>query len=184
MNNSFKRIFSFCFEIGQTFVLAAAIFVVIYMLAAQLHQVQGSSMEPNFQNGDYILTEKISFRFRSPKRGEIIIFKAPNSDREYIKRVIGEPGETIKIYNNAIYIINKKLTEQYIEAHTFSGSYLRENQELIISSDSFFVMGDNRPRSSDSRAFGPVPIQDIIGKVFFRYFPTHRIGTIGRLYNQ
>ena len=166
MNNSFKRIFSFCFEIVQTFVLAAAIFVVIYMLAAQLHQVQGSSMEPNFQNGDYILTEKISFRFRSPKRGEIIIFKAPNSDREYIKRVIGEPGETIKIYNNAIYINNKKLTEQYIEAHTFSGSYLRENQELIISSDSFFVMGDNREHSSDSREFGPIPKKSIIEELF------------------
>ena len=102
------------FDILQTVVLSAAIFVIIYLFAAQPHLVKGSSMEPNFHNGDYILTEKIAYKFRGPERGEVIVFKAPNRpDADYIKRVIGLPLERVKVIEGKIFINDKPLAELY-----------------------------------------------------------------------
>lgn len=178
MNESVKHIFSAGFELIQTVVLALAIFVVIYFLAAQLHQVQGSSMENNFLDGEYILTEKISYRFRDPKRGEVIIFDAPNSPREYIKRVIGLPGEEIKVSNGSIYINGQKLVENYLSVPTYGGNSLREGKPIVIPANYFFVMGDNRERSSDSREFGPISKSTIIGRAAFVFWPLRKLGVI------
>src|SRR3989344_2611881 len=104
----------FLFDILQTVVLAAAIFVIIYLFIAQPHLVKGSSMEPNFRNGDYILTEKISYRFRDPDRGEVIVFQAPNRpDADYIKRIIALPNDTVAIKTGRIHINDQPLPEQY-----------------------------------------------------------------------
>lgn len=169
------------FDILQTIVLSAAIFVIIYLFAAQPHLVKGSSMEPNFHNGDYILTEKVSYKFRAPKRGEVIVFKAPNRpDADYIKRIIGLPGEKVKVVQGKIYVNGKQLEEQYepISFETFSGRYLQEGQEFTVSENQYFVFGDNRSHSSDSREFGPVDKSFIIGRALFRYWPTPRFGVI------
>ena len=169
------------FEILQTFVLSAAIFVIIYLFAAQPHLVKGSSMEPNLLNGDYILTEKISSRFGDPQRGEVIVFKAPNRpDTDYIKRVIGLPGERIKVENGKIFINGKQLDESYEPSDfmTYSGRFLSENEEFLVPADEFFVLGDNRSQSSDSREFGPIPKSSIIGHALIRYWPIVRAGVI------
>jgi signal peptidase I len=169
------------FDVLQTIVLSAAIFVIIYLFAAQPHLVKGTSMEPNFHNGDYILTEKISYKFREPERGEVIVFKAPNRpDADYIKRIIGLPGEKVKVIEGIIYINDQKLPEQYepINFQTFSGRFLQEGQEFIVPENQYIVFGDNRSHSSDSREFGPVDKDFIIGRALIRYWPAPRFGMI------
>lgn len=169
-----KRAFALFFEVIQTIVLALAIFVVIYLFAAQPHQVKGASMMPNFVDGEYILTEKISYRLRNPKRGEVIIFKAPDKpELDYIKRVIGLPGEKVRITNGTIYINDLPLKESYLNPalQISSGRFLRENETYTVPEGSFIVFGDNRSHSSDSREFGPVTKKAIIGVALLRYWP-------------
>lgn len=138
-------------------------------------------MEPNFHDGEYILTDKISYRFRNPERGQVIIFKAPkNPDIDYIKRIIGLPGETVKVHEGFIYINGNKLPEPYLRDQTtiLGNGFLSEDQEITVPEEEFFVMGDNRPHSSDSREFGPIPKNSIIGKAFIRYWPLSDLGMI------
>lgn len=138
-------------------------------------------METNFHDGEYILTDKVTYRFRPPQRGEVIIFKAPkNPDLDYIKRIIGLPGERIKIDSGKIFINGRQLTEPYILKETVisGGLYLPQGNEIEISEDSYLVLGDNRSHSSDSREWGPVHKNDIIGRAFLRYWPPHRVGIL------
>lgn len=177
----FRKAFTFLFDILQTVVLAAAIFVVIYLFAAQPHLVKGSSMEPNFQNGDYILTEKVSYKLRNPRQGEVIVFKAPNRpDADYIKRVIALPGDTVRLTEGNIYVNDQLLSETYEpnEFRTFAGRFIREGQQFTLPEGTYFVLGDNRSHSSDSREFGPVNKEAIIGRALFRYWPPSVFGQI------
>ncbi|MBI4129725.1 signal peptidase I [Candidatus Roizmanbacteria bacterium] len=176
-----KQGFAFFFDILQTIVLAAAIFVVIYLFAAQPHMVRGASMESSFHSGDYILTEKVSYRFRLPQRGEVIVFKAPNRPKDdYIKRVIGLPGETVRISGGVVFINDKVLTETYEPEsnRTSGGRFLPEDQIFTVPDNSYFVLGDNRSHSSDSREFGPIEKDSIIGQAVFRYWPLQKFGLI------
>jgi len=141
-------------------------------------------MEPNFHDGEYILTNKYEYRFGDPKRGDVIVFKSPqNPDIDYIKRVIALPGERIKLINNHYYINDVLLEEPYIasDLYTYNGSYLREGMEVVIPENHFFVSGDNRPRSSDSREWGPIDKSAIIGRSQLRYYPFNRFGIIPRI---
>lgn len=138
-------------------------------------------MEPTFESGDYIFTSKITYRFRSPERGDIVVFRSPrNPDIEYIKRIIGMEGDTIEIKNNEIYVNGIQLNEPYISAKTplWEGGFIKEAQRVTVPAGHFFMMGDNRPRSSDSREFGFIPKLSIIGQVFYRYFPSTKMGTM------
>lgn len=138
-------------------------------------------MEPTFDTGDYILTSKITYKFDKPERGDIIVFKSPrNPDIDYIKRIIGLPGDTIMVKNGQVFINGVFINEAYLggETNIFEGGFLKEEAEVIVPENHFFVMGDNRPRSSDSREFGFVPENDVIGKVFFRYYPVSKWGSI------
>lgn len=138
-------------------------------------------MEPTFQSGDYILTSRVTYKMRAPERGDVVVFKSPkNPDIEYIKRIIGLPGDKLLFENGNILINGKLLQENYIAAQTnlWEGGYVKEGAELTIPDGDIFVMGDNRPRSSDSREFGPVAEETIIGQVFFRYFPSDKVGSI------
>lgn len=176
-----KRLFHFFFDILESIVVALAVFVVVYLFLFQPHQVKGASMEPNFHDGEYILTNKFLYRFDNPKRGDVIVFKSPqNPDVDFIKRIIGLPGDRLKIIKNHYYINGEELKESYIanELYTFNGNYLREGTEVIIPEDHYFVSGDNRPRSSDSREWGPIEKSAIIGKSQFRYWPLDRAGLI------
>jgi len=179
--NFFRRVGTFFLDLIETVVIALAVFVMIYLFLFQPHQVRGSSMYPNFQDGEYILTDKISYRLKEPQRGDVIIFRAPrNQEYDYIKRIIGLPGDTVKIENNQMYINNQHLTEAYLPSFfsTHSGAFLHPGVGVVIPEDEFFVLGDNRSHSSDSREWGFVPRENIVGKALLRYWPTDRVGTV------
>src|SRR3989344_3119772 len=149
-------------DIIETIVVAAAIFVIVYLFLLQPHQVRGASMEPNLSNGQYILTDKLSYRFEKPRRGDIVVFKAPvDPNFDYIKRIIGLPGESIQIKGGKIVIKNTThpkgfvLEEPYkINGSDQPGTLLEDNKEFKISEDNYFVLGDNRNQSFDSREWG------------------------------
>ena len=177
-----KAVASF-FDFLQGIVVIMALLVMVYLFIMSPQEVNGESMEPNFHNSEYILTNKVTYKFRQPKRGDVIIFKSwKNKDVDYIKRVIGLPGDTIELQHNAIYVNGQKLEEPYLSPNVaiFGGSFLQEDQPTVIPDNSLFVSGDNRPHSSDSREFGPVAESDIIGVVILRYWPFSQFGVINR----
>lgn len=180
----FGKIFGFFFDILESIVVALAIFVVVYLFFYQPHQVKGASMEPNFHDGEYILTNKYEYRFSDPKRGDVVVFKSPqNPDIDFIKRIIGLPGDKVKILNNEYYVNGVLVDESYIadDLYTYNGAYLKEGQEITVPEGQYFVSGDNRPRSSDSREWGPIQRSAIIGRSQLRYWPFDSFGIIPRV---
>lgn len=176
-----KSVIEFVMDILETIVFVGSLFIVTYLFIAIPNQVKGASMEPSFTSGDYILTSRITYKLRSVERGDVVVFKSPkNPDIDYIKRVIGLPGDQIIFKNSEVFVNNKQLPENYISAKTnlWEGGYAKEDFLITVPDGEIFVMGDNRPRSSDSREFGPVPIESIIGQVFYRYFPANEVGFI------
>ncbi len=176
-----KRLGAFFLDILEIIVFAIAFFLFLYLLVFQPHKIKGSSMDPNFKDAEYLLTDKVSYRFNEPKRGDVIVFKAPGLEgEEFIKRIIGLPGEQISISQNKIYINGETLNEEYISSdkYTGSGAFLEEGKTILIPEDNYFVMGDNRPHSSDSRSWGFVPKNDISGKAWFVYWPISNLGTV------
>ncbi len=138
-------------------------------------------MEPNFHDGEYILTNKFEYRFQNPHRGDVIVFKSPqNPDIDFIKRVIGLPSERLKLMNSHYYINGVLLDEPYLAPtlYTYNGAFLKEGVEITLPENHYFVSGDNRPRSSDSREWGPIDRSLIIGKSQLRYWPPPRVGLI------
>lgn len=179
-----KYTVNFFMDFLETIVVALSIFVIIYLFLVQPHEVKGGSMEPTFHNNEYILTDKISFRFQTPRRGDVVIFKAPrNPELDYIKRIIGLPGEQVRIEKGHIYINDTLLTEPYIDSPSiiFPGGYMQEGVALTIPQEEYFVMGDNRQHSSDSREFGPVKRNTIIGRAFIRYWPLAVFGPVSAI---
>lgn len=173
-----KKIGNFFLDTIETVVIALAIFVVIYLFLVQPHQVKGSSMYPTFYDGEYILTDKISYRFNPPHRGDVVIFKAPkNHELDYIKRVIGLPGEIVMVKNGKVYLNNQLLPESYLSSDvvTDAGTFLHEGVNFTIPSGEYIVMGDNRPHSSDSREWGTVKTEEFIGRAWLRYWPITRM---------
>jgi signal peptidase I len=186
MKFAFGAIGAFLLDIIQTIVLALSIFVISYLFLFQPHQVKGSSMVPNFHTDEFLLTDKISYRFNPPKQGDVIVFKAPPSEAcaesecEYIKRIIGVPGDKIRLTAGYIYVNDKKLNEPYLDPSvtTYPEGFFAENQILTLKTNEYFVCGDNRPASRDGRAFGPIKRDAIIGKAWLRYWPPSKIGFI------
>lgn len=177
-------------DIIETIVIALSIFVIIYLIAFQPHEVNGESMTGigKFHNGQYILTDKFTYKLREPKRGEVVVFQYPlDKNYDYIKRIIALPGEKVMLSANRIYIYNAEHPSGFIldesayiseDILTQPRQFLKENEILSIPKDYYFVMGDNRPHSSDSRAWGVVPKNLIIGKSFLRYWPANEFGLI------
>lgn len=178
-------------DVIEFFVSSAAVAILIYLFITQPHQVNGNSMYPNFQSGEFLLTDKLSYRFGKPERGDVIIFTAPSTAHcpvgfncDFVKRIIALPGERIKVEKGKIYINGKVLDEPYQRALKFtgsgnvSGSYLAEGTERTVPDNNYVVMGDNRPGSSDSRDWGPVAQKLIVGKVLLRYWPPNVAGVL------
>jgi signal peptidase I len=171
------------FDFLQGIVVIMAILVMIYLFVMSPQEINGASMEPNFHNGEYILTNKVSYRLAMPKRGDVVIFKSPrNKDIDYIKRVLGLPGDEVELRKNTFYVNGIEVVEPYLssDAFTFGGSYLAEESLIIVPEGMYFVVGDNRQHSSDSREFGPIPLEDFIGQAFLRYWPFDRAGILTR----
>lgn len=176
-----RNLWLFFLDFLETIVVSLAIFAVVYIFLFQPHQVDGKSMEPNFHNGEYILTDKISYRLHSPNRGDVIVFHSPQDERvDFIKRIIGVPGDSIKVASGHIYLNGQKLTENYVNdpGQVLAGRFLRENTEITVPSGEYFVMGDNRNHSSDSREWGLVSTGGIVGRAFFRYWPINEFGIV------
>lgn len=176
-----KKAIAAFFDFLQGIVVVMAILVMIYLFVMSPQEINGASMEPNFHNGEYILTNKVTYKLKNPQRGDVVIFKSPkNKDIDYIKRIIGLPGDTVELRNNAFFVNEQLVEEPYIPEGTFlyGGSYLQENDLIIVPEGMYFVVGDNRPHSSDSREFGPIPKEDFIGQAFLRYWPFDRAGVL------
>jgi signal peptidase I len=161
------------FEVVKIVILASLIVIPIRYFIFQPFFVQGISMEPNFYNGDYLIVDEISYRFRQPQRGEVIVFKYPkNLTQRYIKRIIGLPGETVEIKDGHITVFDGREKqsldeEQYLDSAVETSGNIR----VALSDDEYFVLGDNRDFSSDSRRWGVLPKEDIIGRVYIRAWP-------------
>lgn len=163
----------------QTLVVFGAIGTAIYLFVAQPHKVSGSSMFPNFHDGDYIITDKVSYRFGDPKRGDVVVFKNPKDDsQEFIKRIMAVPGDKIRVEDGRLYLNDKLINEPYLKSTvvTNPGAYMQEGQDVTVTPGHFITIGDNRPNSSDSREWGLVIKDKIIGRVFLRYWPQNAIG--------
>ena len=176
-----RNLWLFFLDFLETIVVSLAIFAVVYIFLFQPHQVDGRSMEPNFHNGEYILTDKISYRLHSPNRGDVVVFHSPQDERvDFIKRIIGIPNDTVKLAGGYIYLNGQRLEEPYINdpGQVLSGRYLREGDEIRVPAGQYLVMGDNRLHSSDSREWGLVTSAELVGRAFFRYWPISDFGTI------
>ena len=177
---------SFILEFVQSIVLALSVFVLIYLFVAQPNQVKGSSMVPNFTVGEYLLTDKISYQFGIPMRGDVVIFKAPSSEPcaedecEYIKRIIGAPGDKVMVENGQVYLNGELLEQSFLpdDYVTDSGSFCEEGVEVEVPVGKYLVFGDNRSHSRDGREFGLIDKSLIVGKAFFKYWPLNKMGLI------
>lgn len=170
-----KKALNFIWEITKIVVIASVIVLPIRYFLFQPFIVKGESMVPNFQDGNYLIVDEISYRLSEPKRGDVVVFDTNFLPRyvgqRFIKRVIGLPGETIDIKNSKITISKDGkelvLNEKYLPANF----KIAQTLNITLNKDQYFVMGDNRDFSYDSRMWGALPKTDIIGKVFLRVLP-------------
>jgi signal peptidase I len=170
----------FLLELIKIVVMAGITIALVRYFLFKPFYVKGASMEPNFYEKDYLIIDELSYRFREPERGEIIVFEAPVSEKtHYLKRIIGLPGERVKIEDSKVVIFNKAHPQGFMLDETF---YLTEETPGIISRtigpNEYFVLGDNRNASLDSRKFGPIQQETIVGRVFVRGLPIDRIGVL------
>lgn len=180
----FERLRAFFLDLLEVVVFAVGIFFFVYLLIMQPHKVSGMSMHPNFPDKEFLLTEKVTYYRRNPVRGDVVVFTPPVSNTdEYIKRVIGLPGEKILLRAGHVYINGKLLTESYLKDDilTESEDFLTEGEEYTIPEGKYFVLGDNRPRSSDSRAFGPITKAAMSGRAWIVYWPISNAGTVKKV---
>lgn len=175
-----KRLGTFFLDIAEVIFFAIGIFFFVYLLIMRPHKISGESMMPNYPNAEYLLTEKVSYYRGDPQRGDVVVFKPPVSEDEYIKRVIGLPGETVSIKNCRIYINGQLLTENYIagDVCTNGSTYLPEGGQITVPEGEYFVVGDNRLHSYDSRSWGPINKKVITGRAWVIYWPFNNIGTV------
>lgn len=160
--------------------------MLIYIFLFRPFEVNGESMFPNFHDKEYVLTNLIVLRFQNPKLGDVVVFKAPpEPDKDYIKRVIGTPGDTVEVKGGQVYRNGKLLDEsKYLKptVKAYSGTFLKEGDTITVPEDEYFVMGDNRLYSSDSREWGFVKRNEIIGESLFVYWPFNRMRLVENPY--
>lgn len=187
--------FGCLFEIVETIVLTLVIYLVIHTFVAQPFEVQQNSMVTTIQPNDYVLIDKLTPRFSDYQRGDIVVFHPPAQsspdDIPFIKRVIGLPGDTVTLDNGLVYVtpaggVRTKIDEPYIITGPDgrpASTLPRDAQgtaEWLVPAGQYFVMGDNRPESQDSRTFGPIARESLIGRAFLRYWPLDRFTVFER----
>ena len=168
-----RSLFAFIWEILKIVIIALLIVVPIRYFLFQPFFVRGQSMEPNFGNGDYLIIDEISYRLGDPQRGEVVVFKYPqNPSQRYIKRIVGLPGETIAIEAGSVIIFNWEGSQILDESDYLSSAILTPGDVRVsLDEDEYFVLGDNRAVSSDSRRWGSLGRENIVGRVLFRAWP-------------
>lgn len=168
-----RKIFWSFLEIFETVVIAVVAVVLIRAFIAQPFLVSGSSMEPSFHSGDYLLVDELAYNFREPDRGEVVVFKSPseNSGNFYIKRIIGLPGEKIEINDGRVSISDNGEPKDLDENYITNAKLNIEDYEEALGENEYFVMGDNRGFSFDSRNWGALEENKIVGLVRLRLWP-------------
>jgi signal peptidase I len=158
-------------EFFKTFAVTVGVFFFLVTFIIQGYSVYGSCMEPNLTTGERVLGNKFIYHFEKPSRGDIVIFKYPmNPKKIFVKRVIGLPGDTVRIQDGRVFINHQPINESAYVRNPANGSW----PARTISSDSIFVLGDNRDNSNDSRSWGDLPLNDIQAKAWLRYWPITR----------
>ena len=161
-------------ELGETVLPAIVIAVLINLFLAQATRVYGHSMEPNLHTDQRLVVEKVSYRLHSPHRGDVVVLRLPERGPELlIKRVIALPGETIDIQGGSVYIDGQPLDEPYLKRKT-AGTF----PLTTVPDGHVFVMGDNRGASNDSRVFGAIPLDRIVGRAWISYWPLEALGVV------
>jgi signal peptidase I len=179
-----KKFLLVAFEIVKIAIIAFIIVAPIRYFLFQPFIVSGASMAPNFATGDYLIVDEISYRFSEPQRGDVVVFSTsfipgyPN--QRFIKRIIGVPGETVNVANGKVEIIKDNKTIVLDEKYLPSELKTNGDKKITLKSKEYFVMGDNREYSYDSRVWGVVPREDIIGKAFLRILPITELSQITR----
>jgi len=173
-----KQIKIFLTETLEVFLIALAIVLPIRYFVVQPFFVKGQSMEPSFYDQDYLIIDELSYRFRQPERGEVVVFRSPVAPSSYyIKRIIGLPNETVEMKDGQIIIY----TQGHPEGEILKESYLPKDLKsfgdikITLKPDEYFVLGDNRNVSYDSRSWGPLQKKYVVGRVYLRLFPFNRV---------
>ena len=173
-----RKFFASLLEVLEIAVIAVVAVFVVRTFLIQPFLVSGTSMYPTFSNGDYVLTDELTYRIRPPERGEVVVFHDVSDASTYlIKRIIGLPGERLVIKNNTITIYNKQHPNGFLLNETYlpKGTVTSGDEDITLSSSSYFMMGYNRAVSYDSRSWGPLPASDMVGLVRFRLWPLNAI---------
>jgi signal peptidase I len=164
----------FVIDVAETLILSIVLFAAINAVSARI-RVDGASMEPTLQSGEFVIVNKLAYLFGEPTTGDVIVFHFPRDpDQEYIKRIIGLPGDRVEIKNGEVYVNDRVLDEDYIAASPVYEDILE------VPGDSLIVLGDNRNNSSDSHNWGPVPLDYVIGKAMFVYWPPTEWGLLNQ----
>jgi signal peptidase I len=164
--------FHFLVDVVETLVLSVLLFLAINAISARI-RVDGSSMEPSLRSGEFVIVNRLAYRFGEPEQGDVVVFHFPGDpDQEYIKRIIGLPFDTVRVSDGSVYVNDQPLDEPYIAAQP------RYQGNWIVPEDHLFVLGDNRNNSSDSHNWGSVPMENVIGEAFFVYWPPTDWGVI------
>jgi len=174
-----QEVLTFIWETVKIIIISLAIIIPVRYYLVQPFFVKGASMENTFEDGDYIIIDEISYRFTHPERGEVVVFRAPQDKSQFfIKRVIGLPSETVVVQNDKVKIFNKDNPNGFslYEPYLFSGQHTLGDVRIKLDDNEYFVMGDNRLQSSDSRRWGPVNRSLITGRVFLRAWPLNKLG--------
>lgn len=176
-----KQVMIFFWEVFKVLIISLVIIVPVRHFLIKPFYVKGASMEPNFHDHEYLIINQISYRIDDPARGDTVVFRYPFDQRQYfIKRVIGMPGERVKILSNQVIIINS----EHPDGEVLSEEYLSPTAQTVgeidvtLGEQEYYLLGDNRQSSLDSRAFGPVKKELIIGKTLFRGWPLGRVGPV------
>ncbi|TAL49561.1 signal peptidase I [Patescibacteria group bacterium] len=166
-------------ELLELLIVALVVVVPFRLFIAQPFVVNGASMEPTFDNGEYLIVDQLTYRFEPPERGEVLIFRFPKDPKKFfIKRLIGLPGETVTISNGRVYIKNSEHPEGFAISEPYVSFIKRDNFTVTLEESEFFVLGDNRLGSADSRLWGPLPVSLVVGRPIIRLFPFTRIALL------
>ncbi len=173
-----KQFFATALEMAEMALIAIAAVFIVRAFLIQPFLVSGASMEPNFSNGDYLVIDEITYRFREPVRGEVIVFRSPgNNSSYYIKRVIGLPGERVTVRSGAVTVYSGDLKDGFQVPENYLPVGLKTSGDLDVTlkSGDYFVLGDNRNFSFDSRSWGPLSKNGIVGLVRLRLWPINEV---------
>ena len=179
MENKKKSTWQSFWELVRFALIAIIIVVPIRIFIAQPFIVSGSSMVPTFQDGQYLVVDEISYIIGTPKRDDVVVFRNPNNTKVFfIKRIIGLPGETVDVKGNDVFITNKEHPNGFKLDQSFLVNNGGIDGHMELKDNEYYVMGDNRPASSDSRYWGAVPKNLLVGRVFLRLLPPNKISLL------